>query len=470
MDPEPPNVEYYTSELLAVVLLTNGSYFGLIIFLILLIISSGLISGSEVAFFSISPQDAKTLEEDETVTNKRLIALREKPRTLLATILISNNLINIAIVILSYFVINSSLPEAGFLSVAESIVSGLSLTFVSIQQLADLMYFAITAIGVTAVLLLFGEVAPKIYANVNNLKFAKSMSLPLTVMNVIFGPLSKILVSWSNRLENRLTRNGTGSSYTSKEDIDAAIDLTVQQTATSGEEAHILKSILKFGDLSAKQIMKSRVDVVAVDQNIGFAELLQTIRKEGYSRIPIYDEDFDKVTGILYVKDLLGHAEEKEDFKWQHLIRDNVLYAPESKKIDELLKEFQTRRLHLAIVVDEYGGSAGIVTLEDIMEEVIGDIKDEFDEHEEQNYFKIGEGNYIFDGKMQINDACKILGCDSEDFATVRGESDTLAGLVLEIEGQIPKMEREIIFGKYRFKIIAVTNRRIEKINLVVQV
>lgn len=429
-----------------------------------------MISGSEVAFFSLSPQDVKTLEEDEdSSASQRLLLLREKPRTLLATILISNNLINIAIVILSYFLIDASLPEGGFIDLSRGIIGGLGIeSYITDQGLSEAIYFLITVLGVTAVLLLFGEVAPKIYANVNNLKFAKNMSLPLSVLNKIFGPLSKILVSWSTSIEKKLTKSGTGSSYTSKDDIDAAIDLAVQQTATSGEEANILKSILKFGDQSAKQIMKPRVDVIAVDQKISFKELLAIIKEQGYSRIPVYDDDFDHVTGILYVKDLLGHAQEKEDFKWQDLIRDNVLYVPESKKIDELLKEFQTRRLHLGIVVDEYGGSAGIVTLEDIMEEVIGDIKDEFDENEEVQYYKIGEGNYIFDGKILINDACKVIECQVEDFDVVRGESDTLAGLILEIVGQIPDINREIVFEKYKFKIVAVTNRRIEKINLVV--
>lgn len=470
MDSEPPTEDYLSSSILAFALISNGTYFCLIIFLILLIISSALISGSEVAFFSLSPQDLKTLEEDEESSNgQRLLLLREKPRTLLATILISNNLINIAIVILSYFLIDASLPEGGFYNLAQSINELIGLdAFISVQSLSEVIYFLITVFGVTAILLLFGEVAPKIYANVNNLSFAKKMTIPLTILNNILGPLSKILVSWSNRIENRLTKSGTGSSYTSKDDIDAAIDLAVQQTATSGEEANILKSILKFGDLSAKQIMKPRVDVVAIDKKINFAELLATIKEQGYSRIPVYDEDFDRVTGILYVKDLLGHAQEDADFNWQSLIRDNVLYVPESKKIDELLKEFQTRRLHLGIVVDEYGGSAGIVTLEDIMEEVIGDIKDEFDDEEELQYYKIGDGNFIFDGKILINDACKVIECSSEDFDNVRGDSDTLAGLILEIVGQIPEINREVVFGKYKFKIIAVTNRRIEKINLIV--
>ncbi len=466
-DDEPPTLPLYSIPLL--ILMSGTTTSVLFIFLLFLIFSSAMISGSEVAFFSLSPTDVKTLEEEEEPSSKRLLALREKPRTLLATILISNNLINIAIVVISYALINDLLDDSAFLSMGTSITTWIGDSLLTATQWGSLLNFLITVFGVTSVLLLFGEVAPKIYANVNNLSFAKSMSLPLSVLDRLFGPLSKVLVRWSSSLENRLNRNGTGSIYTTKEDLDAAIDLTVEKSSTSDEDVNILKSILKFGDTSVKQIMKPRVDVVAVDQNIDYVELIKIIRKEGYSRIPVFDEDFDKVTGILYVKDLLGTAAEGSDFKWQKRIRENVLYVPESKKIDDLLKEFQQMRLHMAIVVDEYGGSAGIVTLEDIMEEVIGDIKDEFDEEEEHDFIKIGDNNYIFEGKTLINDACRIIDCDPSDFDNYRGESDTLAGLILEREGILPKVDKEIVIEKYRFKIISVSNRRIEKINVLIQ-
>ena len=425
-----------------------------------------MISGSEVAFFSLSPSDIKSLEEEETSTNQRIIALRETPRKLLATILISNNLINIAIVVFSYFIIDQLLPESVLLSLSESILSSIGFSTDYVQSFSSTLYFIITVLGVTSILLLFGEVAPKIYANTNNLSFSKKMALPLSVLNVLFGPLSKILVRWSNTLEERLSRGRIGSSSTSKEDLDAAIDLTVLQTNTSDEEADILKSILKFGDVTVKQIMKSRVDVIALEQKTSFKELLSTIKEHGYSRIPVYQEDFDNIVGILYVKDLLGYTNESADFDWNKLIRPNPLYTPEQKKIDDLLKEIQQKRVHLAIVVDEYGGSSGIVTLEDIMEEVIGDIKDEYDDKEEVEYIKLGEGNFVFEGKTLLNDVCRISGIPLDDFIKVRGESDSLAGLILEIEGLMPKIDKEIKYMNYKFKIISVSNRRIEKINL----
>ncbi len=465
-DDEPPTLALYSLSLM--ILMSGATTSVLFIFLLFLIFSSAMISGSEVAFFSLSPTDVKTLEEEEEPASKRLLLLREKPRTLLATILISNNLINIAIVVISYALINDLLDDSAFLNMGTGIISWIGDGLLSAAQWASLLNFMITVFGVTSVLLLFGEVAPKIYANVNNLNFAKSMSLPLSVLDRLFGPLSKILVRWSSSLEKRLDRTGSGSIYTTKEDLDAAIDLTVEKSSTSDEDVNILKSILKFGDTSVKQIMKPRVDVIAVDQNIDYTELIKIIRKEGYSRIPVFEEDFDKVTGILYVKDLLGTAQEGSGFKWQKRIRENVLYVPESKKIDDLLKEFQQMRLHMAIVVDEYGGSAGIVTLEDIMEEVIGDIKDEFDEEEEHDYIKLADNNYIFEGKTLINDACRIIDCDPSDFDNYRGESDTLAGLILEKEGILPKVDKEIVIEKYRFKIISVSNRRIEKINVLI--
>ena len=465
MEPEPPSIFLHAFDLSFVLL--SGGVICSIILLLLLIICSALISGSEVAFFSISPQDTQDLQEEETVSSDRILSLREKPRTLLATILIANNLINIAIVIISSYVFKAFLGVEALEQMGQYVIDLTGVDSMSATTIGEGINFLITVIGVTFLLLLFGEVLPKIYANLNNLSFARQMALPLGILNVLFGPLSKILVRGTNSLEHRMVRNKSSLSSTSKEDLDKAIELTANQGTTSDQEVDILKGIIKFGDVSAKQIMKSRVDVVAVEDTISFDELLNVVKESGYSRIPVYKEDFDNIIGLLYVKDLLGRTKDDVDFGWQKLIRDNVLYIPEAKKIDALLREFQKQRLHIAIVVDEYGGSAGIVTLEDVMEEVIGDIKDEFDEqHSEVEFIKINDHSYIFEGKTMINDFCRIIGEDSSIFDSVRGDADSVAGLVLELVGFIPKLDKEVSFEKYKFKVVSVSNKRVEKIHV----
>jgi len=418
--------------------------------LLVLIVCSGLISGSEVAFYSISTVELEDLKQDESKSAIRLLRLKNEPRRLLATILISNNFINIAIVILSTYLVEDLLGTDRLQAMGEQLHTiGLGSMF-SISQLASGINFLITVVGVTCILVLFGEIAPKIYANLNNLKFAKFMSLPLLILRVI---------------QSMITSSSGYQSSTSKEDIDAAIELTVSaDDESSDEQADILKGIVKFGDVSAKQIMRSRVDVVAFDIETLYSDVIAEIKNSGYSRIPVFTEDFDNVVGILYVKDLLGTTDKGDEFEWQELVRPTVLYIPESKKIDDVLKEFQLKRTHMAIVVDEYGGSAGIVTLEDVMEEVIGDIKDEFDEEEEVDYVKLSEGKYIFEGKSMLNDVCRIIGLDTSYFDEVKGESDSLAGLVLEMVGHIPKSEYQIVHEDVELKIVSVTNRRIEKI------
>jgi CBS domain containing-hemolysin-like protein len=284
----------------------------------------------------------------------------------------------------------------------------------------------------------------------------------------IFGPFSSILVNWSTRMESRFIYQRSGIDDTSKEDLDKAIELTVSSETESSEEADILRGIIKFGNVAAKQIMRSRVDVVAVEQGSGFSELMGVIKESGFSRIPVYQEDFDNIVGILYVKDLLGFAQEEDGFNWQQFIRDDVLYVPESKKIDDLLKEFQLRRLHMGIVVDEFGGSSGIVTLEDIMEEVIGEIKDEFDEDEEVDFIKINDYNFIFDGKTMLHDVARIINVDKAEFDQLRGDADSLAGLLLHHFGMIPRKDRTLVLSPFRFKIVSVSKRRIEKIHLTI--
>lgn len=430
-----------------------------------------MISGSEVAFFSLTPNDLAKLEEEGSSSSSQLIELCNKPRTLLATILIANNFINIAITLIADFIIGQVFSNAIFYGWAKSFLAsssyqslhnGLGWTFTA-DGIARGFQFSIVVIGVTFFLVLFGEVAPKIYAKLNNVALAKRMTMPLSFLMKLLTPFSLMLVKGTNLIENKLVGEGQ-SNVTSKEEIGEAIELTVSQDVESQEDVDILKGIVKFGEVTVTQIMRARVDVEAIDFRATFSELLKVAKDSGYSRIPVYEEDFDHVTGILYVKDLLGHLHEKNEFEWQPLIRTNTLYVPETKKIDDLLKEFQAERRHMAIVVDEYGGTSGIVTLEDIMEEIIGEIRDEFDDAEEVEFTKIDNFNFLFEGKTMLNDVCRIIGVDTETFDDVRGESDSVAGMILEMIGFIPKKGREVSYEGFRFKIEAVSKRRIEQV------
>lgn len=438
-----------------------------VVSILFLLIGSALVSGSEVAFFSLTNNDFERLQQENAGNSRRILLLKDKPRSLLATILISNNFINIAIVILSEFVLRRILPNGIFEQWGESILTTMPLPeWVTSAGLARVISFLITVVGVTFLLVLFGEVAPKVYAKLNNVRLAKFMSAPLLFLMQFFRPISNVLVRSTRLIEMRLADRAKGASITSREDLDEAIELTVSLEEDAEQEIDILKSIVKFGDVSVKQVMTSRVDVVAVDFRIGYEELLRVARESGFSRIPVYENDFDNVTGILYVKDLLGYLNEDSQFEWQQLIRPNVLYVPEAKKIDDLLKEFQKKHLHLAIVVDEYGGSAGIITLEDILEEIIGDIKDEFDDEVEVVYKKIDDYNYLFEGKTLLNDACRAMGISTSTFDDIRGESDSLAGLILELHGRLPKKDVVVEYNHFTFKIVSVNKRRIEQVLL----
>lgn len=439
----------------------------MILLLLLLLLCSALISGSEVAFFSLGPNEIQTLKDDDSPSSSRILGLREKPRTLLATILAANNFVNIAIVLVADHLTWNMFSEAQFIHWAELIHEKGLMLFWSADLLGRAINFGITTVGTTFLLVLFGEVTPKIYARVNNLSFARMMSLPLILMNKLFGPVSIILVRWSNYLEHRLARHSNNMSSTMREDIDKAIDLTVLNQQNAQREGELLKRIVKFSNVPVKQIMRSRIDVVALPLDSNFYEVLNTVRESGFSRIPVYKEEFDNVIGILYAKDLLGYLDKEADFLWQDLIRTQVLYVPESKKINDLLKEFQDKRNHMAIVVDEFGGSAGLVTLEDVMEEVVGEIWDEFDEEEETEYIRLNEREYIFEGKTMLNDVCKIMDIDIAQLENFRGDSDSLAGLILENTRILPKKETELILGEYRFVIVAVNKRRIEKIKVI---
>ena len=432
--------------------------------LLALLVGSALISGSEVAFFSLTHNDfARLADEPADKAAARILELKDRPRSLLATILISNNFINIAIVLLADFLLGEFLPTSTYQSWAEGLYGILPFP-TTVDQIRTVLSFGVTVVGVTSLLLLFGEVAPKVYSKLNNVKMAKLMAGPLHLLMRLFSPLSTLLVRGTGIIERRLARN-QNSNVPTREDIDEAIDLTVD-SEQNAREVDILKSIVKFGDVPVKQIMRARVDVSALDVETTYHHVLRTLRQVGYSRLPVYRDDFDHIVGILFVKDLILHLDEPDDFNWQQLIRDNVYYVPEAKKIDVLLREFQSERLHMAVVVDEYGGSAGIVTLEDIMEEVIGEIRDEFDDGPEVEFEQLDEHTFIFEGKTMLNDVCRITGLDTSEFDTLRGDADSVAGLLLEVVGYIPRKGREVLLHNYRFRVESVNKRRIEKVRV----
>ena len=432
--------------------------------LVVLIIGSALVSGSEVAFFSLSHNEFAQLEQEEGRRAKAILKLKEIPRTLLATILIANNFINIAIVLISDLIVELSLGDTPFTQ-ASAWLSTNTNGLLSAETWSNVLSNSVTIVGVTFILVLFGEITPKVYAQVNKMQLAKFMAQPLVFMVKLFKPLSSFLERGSSLIERRLEAR-TGALSPSREEIDRAIELTVVDDMTGNSEIDILKRIVAFGDVSIKQIMTARVDVIAIDVKSNFHEILDSVRESGYSRLPVFEEDFDKITGILYAKDLLPHLEEGPDFDWHHLVRDNLIFAPEAKKINIMLKEFQSSRMHLAIVVDEYGGTLGIITLEDILEEVIGDIKDEFDDEIEVVYQKLDKNNFIFEGKTLLNDIYKILEIDSNYFESIRGEADSIAGLILEIAKTIPTINTEFRFRSFVFKVISVDKKRIKEVKI----
>ncbi|WP_246050307.1 gliding motility-associated protein GldE [Neolewinella litorea] len=434
-----------------------------------LLLLSGIVSGSEVAFFSLTPNDYEEMEQENNPVRATLYELREKPRLLLATILIANNFINIAIVLVSEIMLRKVFPDALFASWARTIQESLAfMRQFSEAGLSGAIGFLITVIGVTFLLVLFGEVAPKVYASYNKVKLATRMAGPINFLMQALHPISSGLVQGAHFIERRLENHTLDAAAASQEDIDEAIDLTVNSDDggddNQRQDVDILKRIVKFNNVTVRQIMRSRGDVVAVDSKIDYHQLIAVMRESSYSRIPVFEEDFDKIKGILYVKDLLGHRHEPATFDWNHLVREDVLFVPENKKISDLLKEFQTEKTHMAIVVDEYGGTEGIVTLEDVLEEVIGDIQDEFDEEEEILYQRIDELNFVFDGKTMLNDVYRVLKIPSSTFDPVKGEAESLGGLLLEMLGRIPETGEEITYEGYRFQAMSVNTRRIEEV------
>jgi len=415
----------------------------------LLVVCSGLMSGSEIAFFSITNVERDELRESEDILDKRVLKLLDKPRYLLSTILIGNNVVNIAVIVISYFIITS-------LFNFQDIPVG---SFTIPKAVFD---FLINVLIVTFFLVLFGEAVPKVYASHNKMKIAKATSGFFIILNRIFYPINYLIVGSTSVIERRIKRHNAEMDI---DEINKAIEITVENKDDSGNDAKMLKGIVHFGNLTVKQIMRQRMEVAAADITWDYEELLNYVREVGYSRIPVYKENIDQIEGVLYVKDLLEHINQSKAFGWQKLIRP-PLHAPETKKIDDMLREFQETRTHLAIVVDEFGGTSGIVTLEDIVEEVIGDIKDEFDESTDSNIRKLNEDTYIIEGTTPLNDFTKALNLLPDHFDDVREDSETVAGLLLELKGRIPKAGDEINFEQFSFRILSIKNNRIEKVKL----
>jgi len=411
-----------------------------LIFIILLIFSA-LVSGSEVAYFSLSYEDLNQLNEEGDEVSSRIIKLVEKPQQLLSTILILNNLLNVAIVTLTTFITWTIIGDAEITP----------------------WVIAIQTVGVTFAIVFFGEIVPKVYANKARVPFAKTMSGTLNFFNFILKPLSLFLMSISNVIENRIEKKGYSLSV---DELHKALEMTSDSSST--EEKDFLKGIVNFSTLSVRQVMQSRMDITAIEIEMDFHELMDRINKSGYSRIPVYKDTIDNIQGILYIKDLLNHIDKDENFAWQALLR-KCLYIPENKKVDSLLKDFQLKRVHMAIVVDEYGGTSGLVTLEDLIEEIIGEINDEFDEIDDSLFKQIDANTYLFEGKVSLHDFCKKLDLDSQIFDDVKGDSESLGGLLLEINSKLPKGGTKIVFDRFTFTVMAVDTRKIKRVKVQIE-
>lgn len=409
-----------------------------ILFIIIMLGASALISGSEVAFFSLTKSQTKQLEDKSNRTDKAVLHLLEQPDRLLSTILIANNFVNIGIIIVSNYVITSLFDFSN----------------------SELFGFLFQVVAVTFLLLLFGEIMPKVYATRSSLSFALFMGIPLGFLARIFNPLSNLLIYSTSFVNKRFSKLKQGISI---DDLSDALEITDQHLAG---EKKILQGIVNFGLIEVIEIMRPRVDVLAINDSVQFKELLEIIAENNYSRIPVFNDTFDSVVGILHIKDLLKHLDKPDDFYWQQELRPPY-FVPENKKIGDLLEEFQTLKIHMAIVSDEYGGTSGIVTLEDILEEIVGEIQDEDDE-EEATYKKIDDKTYIFDGKTLLNDFYKVMGLDNTYFEAERGDADTLAGLFLEMYGEIPKEQTKIELHGFSFVVIAATVRRIQSIKVLI--
>lgn len=408
-----------------------------VIYIILLLICSGLISGTEVALFSLTSKDIDEAKQINNYKGKIIEKLLNNPKQLLATLLISNNFVNIGIVIL--FSVNKWLDAIAI----------------------NWLKFIVEVVVITGVILLFGEILPKIYANRNNVSFSLKMAVPIDFLNKILLPLNLPMKNATSYLEKKMRKEKSSLSVST---LSQALDLT-NKNDNSDEENKILEGIVKFGNTQASEVMRPRIDVFALDINEKFENIFPEILEKGYSRIPVYEENIDQIKGILFAKDLLPHFN-KPNFEWQTLIRE-PFFSPENKKLDDILKDFKTLKYHLAIVVDEFGGTSGIITLEDIIEEIVGDLSDEFDETQ-LNYTKINENTYIFEGKLNLKDFFKIIDIDESKIENARGEAETLAGFLLELLSNFPKKGQKILFENYTFIIEQMEKKRIKQIKLII--
>lgn len=419
----PPSVEAIIAIVLAVVLL----------------FCSGFVSASEIAFFSLNPNDLNDIEEENHSSDKHIKSLLKDSERLLATILISNNFVNVTIIMLCNFFF------------AEVIDFGTSV----------ILEFLVITIILTFLLLLFGEIIPKIYSAQHTLKFARFAAPVIRILKKVFSPLSAMLVR-SGLLVNKLVAKKNYSI--SVDELSQALELT-DKTEIS-EESNILEGIIRFGAETAKEVMTPRLDMVDLEINTPYSEVLKCVVDNAYSRVPVYMDSRDNIKGILYIKDLLPHLNKGDNFRWQTLVRP-AYFVPETKKIDDLLRDFQANKIHIAIVVDEFGGTSGIVTMEDIIEEIVGEINDEYDE-EERTYVKLNDSTYIFEAKTLLSDFYKILKLDPEEFEDVEGEADTIAGLLLEIKGEFPKLHEKLEFQHYQFEVLEMDARRIMKVKVLI--
>ncbi|MGB1089337.1 MAG: gliding motility-associated protein GldE [Schleiferiaceae bacterium] len=435
METEPPSLFFDIAQSLGHLASADTL---LLLVLALLLLLSALISGSEVAFFSITPADRELMDDSEP-RQQKILELLEEPDHLLATILISNNFVNVGIVIVSTYLLNS---------------------FFSPDSWSPLLTFVVEILAITGVLLLFGEILPKVYANASKLHFAQSVTPLLSRIHSALHPISTRL----SKTINRINIEGRGPQL-SVDDLEQALELTADENSNQ-EEQRILKGIVRFGSTTVKEVMTPRTSVIAIDIKAPYPETLRHITESGYSRIPVFDENLDQIKGLVYVKDLLPYMDASENFGWQDLMRV-PFFVPESKKIDDLLKEFQQRRIHLAIVVDEFGGTSGVISLEDVLEEIVGEISDEFDD-EDVVYSKLDDYNYVFEAQTPLIDFCRVLGISRDQFDTVDGESETLAGLVLELAGKFLEKNEKVNYNAYTFKVESVDQRKLIRIKVTV--
>ena len=443
MDPDP---EPYI-ELLSVLLtpfftgFTVNAIIGMVI-LCLLLVMSALISSSETAYFSLQPADIDNLESMTDPKSQLVLQLRENPKTLLATILIGNNFVNVTITLLATYIVSEMFDMANHPAAA----------------------FLMELVVITSLVLLIGEIIPKILAAKKPVRFARFMARTLQVLIVLFKPLSKLLVNSTSFMDKHLERKKADISM---DDLSTAVDIATE-SSTPLDEKNMLKGIASFTEKEVSNVMKPRIDIVAVEVNMPFREMLDTVIKSGFSRIPVYEESLDKVSGILYVKDLLPYLN-AQTFEWRMLLRP-AFFVPENRKINDLFQDFREKKIHIAIVVDEYGGTSGLIPMEDVIEEIVGDINDEFDNvKQEEHYTKIDDTTYLFKAQTSIVDFCKVFNLDEDYFEAYQGEADTLAGLVLEIEGRIPEVGFSFNVEKFNFEITEADPRKIIQIKVKVR-